>query len=104
CPSSSSASRMCSALACALVSLATSGGGVFFDLAIMRAMVRHSGMVRGTRPQGCNCTAGNLEIRGSMLCIAPQWQVQKVKDADHELLCLYHREQTGRRNLHRRNQ
>src|SRR5438445_11242167 len=41
---------MCSTLACALVSLATSGGGVFFDLAIMRAMVRHSGMVRRTRP------------------------------------------------------
>jgi len=28
--------------------------------------VRHSGMVRRTRPQMCNCTSGNLEIPGSM--------------------------------------
>jgi hypothetical protein len=27
---------------------------------------RHSGMVRRTRPQMCNCTSGNLEIPGSM--------------------------------------
>src|SRR5258708_17812396 len=26
---------------------------------------RHSGMVRRTRPQMCNCTSGNLEIPGS---------------------------------------
>src|SRR5260370_3561307 len=28
---------------------------------------RHSGMVRRTRPQMCNCTSGNLEIPGSRL-------------------------------------
>src|ERR1700694_800677 len=27
--------------------------------------LRHSGMVRRTRPQMCNCTSGNLEIPGS---------------------------------------
>src|SRR5438876_4639938 len=29
------------------------------------ATTRHSGMVRRTRPQMCNCTSGNLEIPGS---------------------------------------
>ena len=33
---------------------------------------RHSGMVRRTRPQMCNCTSGNLEVPGSMLRIAPE--------------------------------
>src|SRR5437879_9201597 len=28
-------------------------------------LLRHSGMVRRTRPQMCNCTSGNLEIPGS---------------------------------------
>src|SRR6266404_7770612 len=28
-------------------------------------MTRHSGIVRRTRPQMCNCTSGNLEIPGS---------------------------------------
>src|SRR6266576_2875585 len=32
---------------------------------------RHSGMVRRTRPQMCDCTSGNLEIPGSMLTHRP---------------------------------
>ncbi len=32
----------------------------------------HSGMVRRTRPQMCNCTSGNLEIPGSRLRRAPE--------------------------------
>jgi hypothetical protein len=27
---------------------------------------------REREPQMCNCTSGNLEIPGSMLCIAPE--------------------------------
>jgi len=34
--------------------------------------LRHSGMVRRTRPQMRNCASGNLEIPGSMLRIAPE--------------------------------
>jgi hypothetical protein len=29
-------------------------------------------MVRGTRPQMCNCTSGNLEIPGSFVSLAPR--------------------------------
>jgi hypothetical protein len=37
-----------------------------------RPRLRHSGMVRRTRPQMRNCASGNLEIPGSMLRIAPE--------------------------------
>jgi hypothetical protein len=36
------------------------------------AALCHSGMVRRTRPQMRNCASGNLEIPGSMLCIASE--------------------------------
>ena len=44
----------------------------FYDSRMTQRRGRHSGMVRRTRPQMCNCTSGNLEIPGSMLCIAPE--------------------------------
>src|SRR6266851_6557017 len=37
-----------------------------------RRLFCHSGMVRRTRPQMCNCTSGNLEIPGSRLRRAPE--------------------------------
>ena len=40
--------------------------------ATKQSRLRHSGMVRSTRPQMRNCASGNLEIPGSMLRIAPE--------------------------------
>ena len=40
--------------------------------ATKQSSLRHSGMVRRTRPQMRNCASGNLEIPGSMLRIAPE--------------------------------
>jgi len=36
-------------------------------------------MVRRTRPQGCNCTPGNLEIPGSMLTHRPGMTAERLR-------------------------
>src|SRR5712672_2542585 len=48
------------------------GGAFVLEKESELPSLRHSGMVRRTRPQVRNCAPGNLEIPGSMLRIAPE--------------------------------
>ncbi len=55
------------------------------DLVALRPR-RHSGMVRRTRPQMCNCTSGNLEIPGSCFACPGMTQNEFRRDSGFQFV------------------